>query len=395
MSNYLHGLIAAAYLGLAAIVGFGLYQSGATVEPSVAAAVSVAVMLAAGLVHQAIVRQRRERMLVATLDGVQESQAKIEQALVATRVDFRDLALATEQLVQAVRPDAYGDMIAEMRVIETLVRQISPEGAAAARRPGEAPALPPVLDIEDDERLLDIIRGALTENRVDVYLQPVVSLPQRKPGYYETFTRLRAADGGLIEPARYIPVAERAGLITAIDNNLLFRCAQLVRKGQRHKLDHGFFCNLSPFTLRDGSFFPEFTDFMEQNARLAGNLIFEFAQADFARHDTDTARGLGRLSELGFRFSVDRVESFDIDIEELVERHISFVKMDARALIDWLGDADAAIQLDRVKRGLARAGIKLIVEKIEQEEQLVELLEFGIDFGQGYLFGAPRPSRED
>ena len=346
-------------------------------------------MLAAGLVHQAIVRQRRERMLVATLDGVQESQAKIEQALVATRVDFRDLALATEQLVQAVRPDAYGDMIAEMRVIETLVRQISPEGAAAARRPGEAPAPPPVLDIEDDERLLGIIRGALTENRVDVYLQPVVSLPQRKPGYYETFTRLRAADGGLIEPARYIPVAERAGLITAIDNNLLFRCVQLVRKGQRHKLDHGFFCNLSPFTLRDGSFFPEFTDFMEQNARLAGNLIFEFAQADFARHDTDTARGLGRLSDLGFRFSVDRVESFDFDIEELVERHISFVKMDARALIDRLGDADAAIQLDRVKRGLARAGIKLIVEKIEREEQLVELLEFGIDFGQGYLFGAP------
>ncbi len=107
MSNYLHGLIALAYLSLAAIVGFGLYQSGATVEPSVAAAVSVAVILAAGLVHQAIARQRRERMLVATLDGVQESQAKIEQALVATRADFRDLAHATEQLVQAARPDAY------------------------------------------------------------------------------------------------------------------------------------------------------------------------------------------------------------------------------------------------------------------------------------------------
>ncbi len=89
-----------------------------------------------------------------------------------------------------------------------------------------------------------------------------------------------------------------------------------------------------------------------------------------------------------------RVESFDIDVEELVERHVAFVKMDARALIDELDDADASIQLDRVKRGLARAGIKLIAEKIEQEEQLVELLEFGIDFGQGYLFGAPRPSRE-
>ncbi len=282
-----------------------------------------------------------------------------------------------------------------MRVIETLVRQLSPEGAPGARRPVSAPAPPPVLDIEDDERLLDIIRDALTENRVDVYLQPTVSLPQRKTSYYETFTRLRTADGDVIEPARYSPVAERAGLITAIDNNLLFRCVQLVRTSERRKLNYGFFCNLSPYTLRDGSFFPEFTEFMEQNARLAGNLIFEFAQADLASHDTHTARGLGRLSDLGFRFSVDRVESFDIDVEELVERHISFVKMDARTLIDRLDDADASIQLHRVKRGLARAGIRLIVEKIEQEEQLVELLEFGIDFGQGYLFGAPRPSRED
>jgi cyclic-di-GMP phosphodiesterase TipF (flagellum assembly factor) len=40
------------------------------------------------------------------------------------------------------------------------------------------------------------------------------------------------------------------------------------------------------------------------------------------------------------------------------------------------------------------AGIDLIVEKIETEQMLVELLEYSIDFGQGYLFGEPRLSKE-
>ena len=68
-------------------------------------------------------------------------------------------------------------------------------------------------------------------------------------------------------------MAERAGLISVIDNSLLFRCVQLVRKTQRRNLNRGFFCNISPHTLRDSSFFPEFIEFMNHNARLAASLM--------------------------------------------------------------------------------------------------------------------------
>ena len=47
-----------------------------------------------------------------------------------------------------------------------------------------------------------------------------------------------------------------------------------------------------------------------------------------------------------------------------------------------------------MKRRLDRAGIDLIVEKIETEQMLLELLDYNIDFGQGYLFGEPRKSQE-
>ena len=57
-------------------------------------------------------------------------------------------------------------------------------------------------------------------------------------------------------------------------------------------------------------------------------------------------------------------------------------------------DSDEALQFYRVKNALERSGIQLIVEKIEEEEQLVDLLDHGINLGQGYLFGTPRLSRD-
>ena len=98
----------------------------------------------------------------------------------------------------------------------------------------------------------------------------------------------------MILPEQYIALAERAGLITAIDNMLLFRCIQLVRKIHNRNQDIDFFCNLSPHTLVDEDFFNDFVAFLEGNQELAQHLVFEFAQGDFARWSEIGARLLDR-----------------------------------------------------------------------------------------------------
>ena len=133
---------------------------------------------------------------------------------------------------------------------------------------------------------------------------------------------------------------------------------------------------------------------MERNERLAPSLVFEFAQTDFASHDGGVRTNLGRLADMGFRFSIDQIETLELDVRELVDRRVSFLKVKAEALLVRLADGDAGLDVHRLLRMLDRAGIYLIVEKIESEAQVVELLDYGIDFGQGYLFGAPRLSRE-
>ena len=398
MHLLINGTFTLSYLAAAVLAGFGVHRGGIVADPTAAFAIGVSVLLLGALLHQSVSRARRDRVLVAAIATVEKAQHRIEEEVSSSREDLNALAAATEQAMLKSSPDGYDSIVAEVRTLETLVRQISdhPEGQEDLpfTLAVDATSAPTVDDNIDGEELLGIIRDALNDNRVDIYLQPVVSLPQRKPIYYETYSRLRDVDGALLEPSKYIAVAESTGLITAIDNNLLFRCVQLVRKSQRRKLNFGFFCNISHFTLKDTSFFPEFIEFMQQNTGLAENLIFEFAHADLATHDRYITSNLAQLGELGFRFSVDRVENVNLDVEELVARQVSFVKISASAALNALNDSDEALQFHRVKRALERAGIQLIVEKIEKEEELVDLLDYGINFGQGYLFGTPRLTRD-
>lgn len=266
-----------------------------------------------------------------------------------------------------------------------------PARPTAPKRPTPAPA--PAAGPLDDGAVLDIVREGLEMDRVDLHLQPIVSLPQRKHRYYECFSRIRDAQGGVVMPEQYIPIATRAGLVRAIDNVLLFRCVQLVRRVQRRNRAVGFFCNMSVHTLADNEFFREFLEFLGENADLARNLVFEFAQSDIANLPAAGAANLHKLGDLGFRFSLDRVKRLDLNYQELSRRYFRFIKVEAPTLLAHLG-ANGPDAMRSFKRVLDGVGVDIIVEKIEDERALKDLLDYNIDFGQGFLFGEPRPARE-
>jgi cyclic-di-GMP phosphodiesterase TipF (flagellum assembly factor) len=350
---------------------------------------------AVGLAHDVVIQQEE-------LDWLRREVAALREALEAAGAsgDLRGGGRTIEEVMS------------EVRVLKSLIGRLSTNGeaappaaqaaASAAESPHrDAPAptlvhstnppltrkLPPVAANLSDEQVLKAVREALRNDQVDLVLQPIVSLPQRKRRYYECFSRLRTADGTMILPEQYIAIAERAKLITAIDNMLLFRCVQLIRKIHRKNQDIDFFCNISPYTLADTDFFKDFLDFLNVNQELAGHLVFEFAQADFDRWSEAGAGLLSRLTLLGCRVSLDQIRNPDLDPDQLVQRRVSFVKVEANLLLDTLG------QRADLVRALRRREIDLIVEKVEDESRLLELLDHEIDFGQGYLFGEPRLAR--
>ncbi|TQV73301.1 EAL domain-containing protein [Denitrobaculum tricleocarpae] len=247
--------------------------------------------------------------------------------------------------------------------------------------------LPEVIRNLSEDEILKQVQNALRDDRISFVLQPIVSLPQRKRRFYECFSRVRTEEDQMILPEEYIGVAEREGLITAIDNMLLFRCVQLVRKIQRRSDNLDFFCNISPHTLRDDDFFGDFVEFLESNDILGPNLIFEFAQSEFAAFGEVEMAHLERLARVGCRLSLDQVTDLRMDLPALAASNIRFVKIQADLLTAGTSEVDALLAAFR------DVPVKLVAEKVEAEDTLRKLLDKQIDFGQGYLFGEPRLAR--
>lgn len=244
-----------------------------------------------------------------------------------------------------------------------------------------------------DTQMLRLVRSSVQANRVDLYLQPIVTLPQRKVRYYEALTRLRAEDGEVILPADYMPVAEPAGVMPLIDNILLFRCVQVVKRLSTRNREAGVFCNIAFHSLVDSEFFADFTGYLKQNQDLAGSIIFEIGQATLESMGPEEEGSLAMLAEMGFRFSLDKVRTLSLSPERLAERGFRFVKVPADLLMQPEGDMD--IHPMDLSPLLARRNIELIVERVESEAMIVDLLDYNIGLGQGYLFSAPRPVRAE
>jgi cyclic-di-GMP phosphodiesterase TipF (flagellum assembly factor) len=203
-------------------------------------------------------------------------------------------------------------------------------------------------------------------------------------------------------PAEYLSVAEPEGLMSTIDNLLLFRCAQIVRRLAKNDRKVAIFCNISLASLADESFFPQFLEFLSQNRDMARGLIFELGQSAFERRGATEARNMAKLADLGFRFSLDKVTDLDLDFQDLARADVKFVKVTAETLISQLAEQDGRLTLRSLKDIAAsdfadltrRYGVEMIAEKIESERQVVDILELNIGYGQGNLFGEPRAIRD-
>jgi cyclic-di-GMP phosphodiesterase TipF (flagellum assembly factor) len=244
-------------------------------------------------------------------------------------------------------------------------------------------------------QILASVRSAIEENRIDIYLQPMVTLPQRKVRFYEAVTRLRNDKDQILTAEDFVGIAEAAGLIGRIDHMVMLRCVQVLRRLMVRNKEVGVFCNIAAATLGNPAIFAQCLDFLEANRALAPALVLEFKQATFRNLGPIETENLAALAQRGYRFSLDHVSDLRIEPRELADRGVRFIKVPAALLLDQRQTSASDIHPSDLSDLLGRFGIDLIAERIEGERAVVDLLDFDVRFGQGFLFAPPRPLRPE
>lgn len=420
MGPLVHIGAALAYGTLAAAIAVRLAGHAGAGGPLQGVLAGGLLLLVAGLVHACLVRAGRDDAHAFAVQGLQaevsalrgelvrargEAQA-IREALAPPRSRPGRMRPAPDDPAPAPVPDATavpGPRHPDLPVLQDLPGRPDLPGLQDLPGPWEGP--PAGGDV------VALVREALRGDRIEVAVQPIVSLPQRRHRHYQCFAWIRSAGGGALTPDAYRAQAEQGGLVTSIDNMVLFRAAHLARRVATRRPDARFFVTLSPRTLADPFFLEDFLAFFQDNEALSRQLVFELAQADLVQAESAPAEpgraqpagaaptgadGAVReavevLAGLGFAFALGAVTEPVADPAGLAALGVRFVRIPAALLQNPPAGWDPAAAV----AGLAEAGIALIVEGIEEEQALVELLDLPVELGQGPLFGEPRPAREE
>jgi cyclic-di-GMP phosphodiesterase, flagellum assembly factor TipF len=244
----------------------------------------------------------------------------------------------------------------------------------------------------DRDVLRRALRSAVAAGEVELHLQPVVTLPQRKLRYYEALARVKTDSGELVAAGEVLSDPEAGALLPTIDYLAAARSVAIVRRLLLQKREIGLFCNLAAATLADPGF-ARFLELMDANRAIATALVFEFPQSAVRGMGAIEHASLAVLAERGFRFSMDNLTDLRVNARELNERGFRFVKVPAPLLFNRLGGVAADIRPADFSESLGRFGIDLIADRIEHENTVIDLLDYDVRFGQGVLFSPPRPLR--
>ena len=247
------------------------------------------------------------------------------------------------------------------------------------------------LNLSETNRMITLLTSALKDNLFTLFFQPVIRVSDNKIIYHEMLLRLQSPDGELIMPNRFIPVAERFGLMPQVDRWVVQSAMAALDKYPDLKP----FINLSGLSLGDETLL----EFIEKHVSESGidptRIGFEITETTAIRDMARAERWIRRLKNLGCRFALD---DFGIGFSSFAYLRllpVDYLKIDGSYIRDMDRDATHKSLVKAINAVAHALGKKTIAEFVENEEIMKSLGDLDIDYGQGYHLGRPIPAPVD
>ncbi len=246
----------------------------------------------------------------------------------------------------------------------------------------------------DDIAIVGRLRVALEKGNFQIFGQPIAPLLQpEKVRRYETLLRLIDEKGRLVLPGQFMSSATRYQLLPQIDrtviSDVLTRLAAANREPGFEPIHLSI--NLSGPTLSDPTFLDWLVVQIDSSGVPGDWLEFELTETAAVSNLEHAQRLIARLTEVGCRFALDDFGTGLSSLAHLKALNFSVLKIDGSFIRDILHN-DRSDSLVRAVTQLAHGmGMETVAEYVETPEICMRLIELGVQFGQGYAIGRPRP----
>ncbi len=228
------------------------------------------------------------------------------------------------------------------------------------------------------------IRGALAEERLTLFAQPIVDLRSGRLAYRELLLRMLDVDGSLIPPDAFLPTAERFGLVVEIDRWVVAAGLRLAARGERVTI------NLSAHSIGDERIFAAV------ERAVAGGVdprcvVFEITETAAMTNTQDARRFTEALVSMGCDVALDDFGTGFGSFAYLKHLPARYVKIDMEFVRDMTSNTTDSAVVRAIADVAHTLGKRTIAEGVEERATLQALRTLGVDYGQGFLLGRPQP----
>jgi EAL domain-containing protein (putative c-di-GMP-specific phosphodiesterase class I) len=237
----------------------------------------------------------------------------------------------------------------------------------------------------DKKRRIRTLQDIVRQHKIYTLYQPIVDLHHKEIIGYEALSR--GLEAGFEDPDCLFRIASEADSIWGLERLCRSRALEGARQLQNGKL---LFINVEPEAIYDPNFHG--SEIINQLAAVGlspDRVVIELTEHTDVRNFHDFRETLQIFKTLGFIIAIDDVGSGYAGLQSIAELHPDFIKVDMCLTRN--------VHLDPVKQELFTTvshfcnniGIKMIVEGVEKEAELIALKRLGIRFAQGFHFALP------
>ncbi len=243
--------------------------------------------------------------------------------------------------------------------------------------------------LEEEARRRDFeqdLSDAIASNQLELWYQPLFSLPERRLKGFEALIRWRHPERGLVSPAEFIPIAEACGLISAIGAWVI---DEACRQAARWPADLYMSINVSAVQLRSALLASQIDQALRKHALPAQRIELEITETAIVENNEHLAVVLAGLRAIGVRIAMDDFGTGYSSLAHLREFKVDRIKIDRSFIAASSNDAGSAAIVRAVVSMARELSIDTTAEGIEEEGQLASLQALGCGTAQGFLLGRP------
>jgi diguanylate cyclase (GGDEF)-like protein len=250
------------------------------------------------------------------------------------------------------------------------------------------------LEKDNDDYLVEELRTALSNGELTCHYQPKIRADDGRVHSVEALLRWHHPSRGLLLPEKFLPAAERAGLMRQVANCVVNLALGQVRGWYDNGVRMTVAVNLSVANLLDLDLVDTIDRLLRTHAVPPEALILEITEGTFANDSTRSRNTVHALRRLGVRISLDDYGTGWSSLARLQDLSVDELKLD-RVFVSRLAEDPRSIAIVRSTVALAHSlGADLVAEGVEDDATLQALRRYGCNITQGYVHTPPLPAED-